>query len=382
MLDSIVEVLPRNERELLHMARKPNVFPSYLLHKQSGQARVRINGRDYLLGPYGSDESRIAYGQLIAKLAGGVQIDPIADSKRGSLPRNESDDPGPSVGELCLVFLKHAETHYVKNGKQTSEVFILKSVIRPLNELYGMLPAKDFGPLALKAVRVKMVELGWTRGTINAGMSRIRRIFKHAIANELIDGSILPRLQCVAPLLAGRTEAHDNAPRSAVESDDITTVKKLVSPLVCDLIDLQRLTGSRSGELLKLTTGSINRSTSDVWVAELGDHKAVHHGKSRTLHFGPHAQLILTKYLSADPDERLFRMTGAAYRRAITRACEKLGIDRWVPHQLRHTNADVVREEFGLEHAQATLGHAKANMTEHYAKASRAKAAEVARKIG
>ena len=65
-----------------------------------------------------------------------------------------------------------------------------------------------------------------------------------------------------------------------------------------------------------------------------------------------------------------------------TRACEKAGIDRWVPHQMRHTNADNVREQFGLEHTQAVLGHSKANMTEHYAKASRAKAAEVARKIG
>lgn len=117
------------------MARKPNVFPSYLLHKQSGQARVRINGRDFLLGPFGSDESRIAYGQLIAKLAGGVQIDPIADSKRGSLPRLESDDPGSSVGELCLVFLRHAETHYVKDGKPTSEVHILRSVISPHAQL-------------------------------------------------------------------------------------------------------------------------------------------------------------------------------------------------------------------------------------------------------
>ncbi|MEJ7590121.1 MAG: tyrosine-type recombinase/integrase [Planctomycetaceae bacterium] len=352
------------------MARKPNVFPSYLLHQPTGQARVRINGKDHYLGGYGSEESRILYGDLIAKHAGGVQIDPIAKSKRGSLPRNESDDPGPSVGELCLVFLRHAETHYVKNGQRTSEVDILKSVIRPLNELYGMLPAKDFGPLALKAVRVKMIENGWCRDTINAGMSRIRRIFKHAIANELIDGSILQRLQCVAPLLAGRTEAHDNAPRSAVESDNIATVKQLVSPLVRDLIELQRLTGSRSGELLKLTSGSINRSMGDVWAAQLGDHKAVHHGKSRTLHFGPQAQLILTRYLSADPDEKLFKMTRPAYCRAITRACEKAGIERWVPHQLRHTNADVVREEFGLEHAQAVLGHAKADMSEHYAKAS------------
>ena len=69
------------------MARKANVFPSYLLHKPTGQARVRIDGKDHYLGPYGSEESRILYGQLIAKHAGGVPIDPIADSKRGSLVR-------------------------------------------------------------------------------------------------------------------------------------------------------------------------------------------------------------------------------------------------------------------------------------------------------
>ncbi len=161
------------------MARKANVFPSYLLHRQSGQARVRISGRDYLLGPYGSESSRIAYGELIAKFAGGIPIDPISDSKRGRLPRNESNDPGPSVAELCLTFLHHATSHYVKNGNETSEVSVIKSVISPLNEMYGMLPAKDFGPLALKAVRAKMVELSWVRNTINSGMNRIRRIFKH-----------------------------------------------------------------------------------------------------------------------------------------------------------------------------------------------------------
>lgn len=64
------------------MARKPNVFPSYLRHS-SGQARIRVNGRDILLGLYGSDESRVKYGQLIAKLAGGIPIDPLADSGRG-----------------------------------------------------------------------------------------------------------------------------------------------------------------------------------------------------------------------------------------------------------------------------------------------------------
>lgn len=150
------------------------------------------------------------------------------------------------------MFLRHAETHYVKNGETTSEIHILKSVIRPLNDLYGVLPAKDFGPLALKAVRARMFESGWCRGTINADMSRIRRIFKHAIANELIDSAILDRLKCVAPLLAGRTEAHDNAPRTAVSAANMNLIRNAVSDIVRDLIDLQRLVGARSGELLKL----------------------------------------------------------------------------------------------------------------------------------
>ena len=33
--------------------------PSYLLHKATGQARVRIDGRDHYLGEFGSDQSRI-----------------------------------------------------------------------------------------------------------------------------------------------------------------------------------------------------------------------------------------------------------------------------------------------------------------------------------
>ena len=72
------------------MARKPNVFPSYLRHS-SGQARIRVDGRDILLGVYGSDESLIRYGQLIAKLAGGVPLDPLADSQRGKASRRDPE---------------------------------------------------------------------------------------------------------------------------------------------------------------------------------------------------------------------------------------------------------------------------------------------------
>lgn len=365
------------------MARKANVLPSYLLHKKSGQARVRLNGRDVYLGPYGSEESRIRYAEIVSSAVGGVPVDPISPRASRADPRGSREaDPGPTVGEVCLVFLQHAKSHYVKNGKQTSEVHILRSVIRPLNDLYGLLPAAEFGPLALKAVRQKMIEAGWCRSVINQGMSRIRRIFKHAIANELIEPAVLQKLQAVAPLLAGRTEAEDREPRRPVSDEDRDAVRRVVSVLVRDLIDLQYFTGARSGELLGLCAGMVHRSEG-VWVARLSDHKTSHHGAGRELHFGPQAQRILGAYLEgADPSVKLFAITGAGYRRAITRACDQVGVRRWVPHELRHSFASRAREVAGLEAAQAALGHRKADMTEHYAGASRARAAELAARIG
>jgi hypothetical protein len=53
---------------------------------------------------------------------------------------NEPPDPGPTVGELCVVFLEHAQSHSTKAGKATSEICILKSGMRPLNDLYGRTP--------------------------------------------------------------------------------------------------------------------------------------------------------------------------------------------------------------------------------------------------
>lgn len=349
-------------------------IPTYGHHKPTGQARCYVAGKSVYLGKYGSEESRIRFGEIVAKIISGRPVDPF-------VTKTADPEAGLTINELVLAFRRHAATHYVKNGVQTSEIHCLKAATDPLFELYGFIAVDEFGPLMLKAVRQKFVDAGWVRESCNKGVNRIRLVFKWGVENELVAPATLQKLQAVAPLLKGRTEAPDNAPRAAVDDVRIETVKKLVRPLVSDLIDLQRLCGARSGELIKLTTGMIDR-TGDVWRADIDDHKTVHHDQSRTLHFGPQAQLILAKYLSADPDAKLFTVTRTGYCRAITRACDKAGIERWVPHQMRHTNATTVREEFGLEHTQAVLGHAHADMTQHYAKISSKKAAEVARKIG
>lgn len=117
-------------------------LPSYSKHKASGQAVVRLSGRDIYLGPYGTKASKSEYDRLTGEW--------LANGRR--LPLKVNDKP-ISLIELTADYLKYAKTYYVKNGKQTDEIASIKISIRHLNNLYGKTLAEDFGPLALIAVR-------------------------------------------------------------------------------------------------------------------------------------------------------------------------------------------------------------------------------------
>jgi hypothetical protein len=55
---------------------------------------------------------------------------------------------------------------------------------------------------------------------------------------------------------------------------------------------------------------------------------------------------------------------------------------RWSPNQLRHAAATDIRSRFGLEAAQVTLGHSRADVTQVYAERDLQKGINVARRIG
>ncbi|MFN9962754.1 MAG: tyrosine-type recombinase/integrase, partial [Planctomycetota bacterium] len=54
----------------------------------------------------------------------------------------------------------------------------------------------------------------------------------------------------------------------------------------------------------------------------------------------------------------------------------------WTPHQLRHAKAQMIRDQFGLEAAQAVLGHSSLTATQIYAKKRLDLAKELAAKCG
>lgn len=351
--------------------------PPYCLHKSSGHAYVNLNGQDHWLGKFNSPDSLAKYQKLIAEHAAGAVID------AGGKPATVA--AGLTVAEIILAYRKHAATYYVKNGRPTDEVHCIKSALHHLTELYPDVPANEFGPIALKATRQKMIEAKWTRRFINMSVGRIRRMFKWAIENELVEPTVLLKLQAVAPLMAGRTDAKEHTPRSPVPMETIKQVKKLVPERTKDMIDIWLLTGARPGELIKLTGEMIDKTkykAKKVWVAELKDHKTAHRGKSRVLVFGPKAQVILKRYMSADPTKRLFPINRATASDAMKKACKELNLPVFTAHWLRHTAGTKIRDDFGLDASQVTLGHSKADITELYAGLDLNKAIEVAREVG
>ena len=79
------------------------------------------------------------------------------------------------------------------------------------------------------------------------------------------------------------------------------------------------------------------------------------------------------------PSER-YRAEAVAH--AVAKACKKHKLDHWHPNQLRHTQATEARRLFGLEAAQAILGHARADVTQVYAERDLGLAVRVAGVIG
>src|SRR4051794_12762740 len=130
--------------------------PSYRHHRPSNQAVVTLDGRDIYLGRYGSPNSRAEYDRLLAEW--------LSNGRRLPAPVVGSDI---TVNELAEAYLRHADVYYVKDGKPTSEPESIRLAIRPLRHLYGHTVAREFGPVALKAIRSTMAEDGICRTSIN-----------------------------------------------------------------------------------------------------------------------------------------------------------------------------------------------------------------------
>ena len=90
------------------MPRQKNPVPSYLKHRPTGQAFVKIDGKFHYLGAYGSPESRTAYGNLVGRTLRG--LDPIAEPKA----------PSAAVLTACILQVGSRPIRHGKERQQAS----------------------------------------------------------------------------------------------------------------------------------------------------------------------------------------------------------------------------------------------------------------------
>jgi integrase len=349
-------------------------------------------------------------------------------------PDPETPPPdGYTVAMVCAAYLEWADKTYRRpDGSNSSMLGNCLMGIRALKPFFNV-PAAKFGPLLLRRLRDDLVgQPGRRKGpdgkpipkfrkTINRTVRDICRIFKWAVSMELVPADVHQALLTVEPLKKGRTAAPE-LPRIRAVPDDI--VEKTIAhlpPVVADMVRVQRLLGCRPSEVCNLRPCDLDRSQ-DVWVSEPERHKNAWREDERRISIGPKAQAILRNYLQRPssrpffvpaesesqrnserrshrkspmtPSHRARRRnakrkldpnkpyTDDTYRRAIERACEKAGVPKWRPNQLRHSAGEEARERFGLDGAQARLGHKHAKVTEVYANQLHQRADEVARVLG
>jgi len=280
--------------------------PKLRYHKATKQHYCVLNGHAIYFGNPQTCDTLAEYHKTIAEwLANGKQP-------------NTAPSSDITINEMIARFWVHAEDYYRDaNGKPTKELGCFRFSLRPFCELYGRTKAVEFGPRSLKTVRQKMVEMDWCRNNINRSISRIKHVFKWAVAEEIIPGSVYQALMTVAGLKRGRSEARESEPVKPVPQEYIDAIQPYVSKQVWSIIQLQLLTAARPSEILNIRPCDIDHS-GKIWVYCPADHKTAHHGHKRKIYIGPRGQEILQPFMFRPADRYCFSPAEAEAQRRIT----------------------------------------------------------------
>jgi integrase len=347
-----------------------------------------------------------------------------------------------TLTDLATLYLSDLPRQYPPSSRQPRDIGYAVSA---LTEFAGSTIAEAFGPRQLEALRATLVRDQYARKLINKRVCQIVRMFRWAVRRELVPASVHQALKSVEGLRKGNSVEIDGQVFYPVEKARImpvhpqwvaATVEHAV-PIVADMINLQMLTGMRSGELVRMRPCDVD-TTGKVWqytpapTSEVDpEHKTEHHGHARVIAIGPKAQKILRKYLLVSPSAWCFApavaeeqrredmrrrrksnvqpsqidrskpnpaktpgdcFTTGTWGQTVENTIKRANVRReadgkpliphWHPHQLRHTAATITRKEIGRDAARALLGQKTLGMVDLYAELDESLANDAAARLG
>lgn len=368
---------------------KPRKIPQYSIHNVRDIAYVNWKGKRYYLpGKANSVESINAYNEFLKSYVFG--------------PHKIRPGQSISITDLMLAYQEFAEQHY-DDKDHRSHYNAMMTVGLKLESIYHATRATDFGPKMLKEFRRTLIESGNARTYINDQISRIKKIFKWAASEELIPVETYQALATVDGLRRGREGATETSKRKPVAWEDVDTIVKELHEPVRTMVLFQWHTGVRSQSIVNAHATQFDTSDDECWVW-FPRHKTEYLEKIVRIPLGPKARQLVAKRIVEGAELFTTRLGTSyspwSYRREIVRAQESLyqrQLDaheedpdkhpmpkrvQWTPHQLRHAKATYIRNEYGIEAAQAILGHDSLQATQIYSEARFQLAKEIAMKEG
>jgi integrase len=356
-------------------------------------------GKPRYHGSYGTPESRENYRRWLAEL--GVDKAAAGDAMRPLL----------TIAEGWEAWLDAVEKRgwYQKHGKATDTKKGFRSAMKYVLDLYASMLLQDFTAYHLNVARRAMIEKGLRRHTINEYTGRIRHVWDFFLTEGLIDKADYVAVEACRVLRQNQGGV-ESGPVLSVPESHVKAVLAEVTPAIRTMIEVCCWSGCRQGEIRVARTCDITdedalippRLQGQCWVFRPHIYKTEHHGKTRIVLLGPQAMAAMEPWLQpTDPEKYLFlpyeSQVYASRKRqlkpgnvagterakrntlpldrpygktamwsAIDRACDKLNLPHWHPHQLRHLAATRLAERYGVEITQILLGHCDVKTTLKY----------------
>ena len=345
------------------MGRKRNIVPTHRAHKTLGRSFIEWNGQILYTGLSGSLEAAETYARMVANILSVGE--PCPDAKV---------DTRISGAKLAVKYLAHV----IKTKPPDSDED--KPIRRAIKD-FGLIeyPAEKFSPARLTEMIQSWVDRPLVLTTVNKYHNYVLGMFRWAAQMDLVPPTVWSALLTVPKIKPGRSAAKQPKKVKPVPKELVEAVLPHMKDYEAAIVLMQVYTGMRCGEVLNMTMAEIHGSVYAPY-----KHKNRWRGKDRTVQLGARAMALIEKWKPDDPDKPIFAhgLDSKEYGKRIKRACGRAKSGRFTSHQLRHAHATLVREKFGLDAAQAALGHSSARTTEIYAEVSTTLAKKVSEDIG
>jgi integrase len=385
------------------------------LGKNGNYAVVRYKGKTHRLGKHGSPEALQAYNRVCAELTSNPETFLIPKKPETII----------TLDEVVAAYLDYAEKRFFDTLYTHFEHY--RVALGFAVSIYGHLPVDELSPMKLKTIRDTMLremqkgnpsKQRFSRNVINQYVNRIRTVISWGVEHELVSVGTLHALRTVKALPKGTPGTRETKRRQAVPDDVVERTLPFLPPVVAAIVQIQRMTGCRPSEILKMRAGDIDRNRIvGLWHYILERHKTEQHtGQEKIIPLGKPIQELLEPYLTdktaeqavfspaqamreRNAEKRANRKTKISpsqeerdqrraanpkrycefydeqsYRKAIGHAIEKANrqlspeqqIPHWTPYQIRHTAGTETSRIEGREKAQALLGHTTIETTNIY----------------